>query len=178
MEIFILLVIAVSLSMDAFSLSLAYGTISLPKKQILTLSLIVGVYHFFMPIIGMLLGKLILNIIHLKPDIVVFIVLLFIGIQMIIESFKNEEQVQILSKIGLFLFGFAVSIDSFSVGIGLNTITNNYILSSLIFSISAFIFTYSGLILGKKISEMIGKIATILGGLTLIIISFIYLFKL
>lgn len=178
MEIFILLVIAVSLSMDAFSLSLAYGTLSLPKKQILTLSLIVGIYHFFMPIIGMLLGKLILNMIHLKPDIVVFIVLLFIGVQMIIESFKNEEQVQTLSKIELFLFGFAVSIDSFSVGIGLNTITHNYILSSLIFSISAFIFTYLGLILGKKISEMIGKISTILGGLTLIIIAFIYLFKL
>ena len=178
MEIFILLIIAVSLSMDAFSLSLAYGTLSLPKKQILKLSLIVGIYHFFMPIIGMFLGKLILNMIHLKPDIVVFIVLLFIGVQMIIESFKNEEQVQILSKIELFLFGFAVSIDSFSIGIGLNTITNNYILSSLIFSISAFIFTYSGLILGKKISEMIGKIATILGGLTLIIIAFIYLFKL
>ena len=178
MEIFILLVIAVSLSMDAFSLSLAYGTLSLPKKQILTLSFIVGVFHFFMPIIGMFLGNIILNIINLKPDIVVFIVLLFIGSQMIIESFKKEEQIQTLSKIELFIFGFAVSIDSFSIGIGLNTITKNYMLSSVIFSISAFIFTYLGLILGKKISDMIGKIATILGGLTLIIIDFIYLFKL
>ena len=83
-----------------------------------------------------------------------------------------------MSKIELILFGLAVSIDSFSVGIGLNTITNNYILSSTIFSISAFLFTYLGLILGKKVSEMIGKVATVVGGITLVIIAFIYLFKL
>ena len=178
MEILILLTIAVSLSMDAFSLSLAYGTLSLSKKQMFELSFIVGIYHFFMPIIGMFLGKLILNIIHVKPDVVIFIVLLFIGIQMIIESFKEEEKIQIMSKLELLLFSFAVSVDSFSVGIGLNTITNNYLLASTFFSISAFIFTYLGLVLGKKISEIIGKVATLLGGSTLIIIAFIYLFKL
>lgn len=178
MEIFIIFVIAVSLSMDAFSLSLAYGTLGLSKKETLILSTIVGIYHFFMPIIGMFLGKFILNLIKVKPDIVVFIVLLFIGIQMIIESFKKEEKLNSMSKIELLLFGLAVSIDSFSVGIGLNTITNNYIFSSIIFSASAFIFTYLGLFLGKKVSEMIGKVATILGGFTLIIIAFIYLFKL
>ena len=178
MEILITFVIAVSLSMDAFSLSLAYGTLGLSKKETFELSFIVGIYHFFMPIIGMFLGTILLNIIHIKPDIVVFIVLLFIGIQMIIESFKEEEKIEPMSKMELLLFGLAVSIDSFSVGIGLNTITNNYVLSSIIFSISAFIFTYLGLIMGKKISEIIGKIATTLGGVTLIIISFIYLFKL
>lgn len=178
MEIFITFVIAVSLSMDAFSLSLAYGTLGLSKKETITLSSIVGIYHFFMPIIGMFLGKFILNFIKVKPDIVVFIVLLFIGVQMIIESFKKEEKLNSMSKIELLLFGFAVSIDSFSVGIGLNTITNNYILASIIFSISAFVFTYLGLFLGKKVSEMIGKVATILGGFALIIIAFIYLFKL
>ena len=178
MEIFIILVIAVSLSMDAFSLSLAYGTLGLSKKEIKILSIIVGIYHFFMPIIGMFLGSILLNIIHVKPDIVVFVVLLFIGIQMIIESFKKEEKIETMSKVELLLFGLAVSIDSFSVGIGLNNITNRYILSSIIFSISAFTFTYLGLILGKKVSEIIGKISTILGGISLVIISFIYLFKL
>lgn len=178
MEILILFVIAVSLSMDAFSLSLAYGTLGLSKKETKLLSVIVGIYHFFMPIIGMFLGKIILNILHIKPDIVVFIVLLFIGIQMFIESFKEKEEIKYMSKIELLLFGLAVSIDSFSVGIGLNNITSNILLSSTIFSLSAFFFTYLGLILGKKINEMIGRIATTLGGITLIIIAFIYLFKL
>lgn len=178
MDILILLTIAVSLSMDAFSLSLAYGTLNLDKRTINLLSIIVGLYHFFMPLIGMFLGRIILNFIHIKPDIVVFIVLMFIGIQMIIESFKKEEKLEVLSKTELFLFGLAVSIDSFSVGIGLNTITSNYIFAAIIFSLSALIFTYLGLNLGKKISEMIGKIATFFGGITLIIIAFIYLLQL
>jgi len=178
MHLIILLTIAVSLSMDAFSLSLAYGTLGLEKKQQYLLSIIVGIYHFFMPILGMFLGKIILEWIPIKPVVVVFIVLFFIGIQMTVESFKKEEKIEPMSKIELILFGLAVSIDSFSVGLGLNTITNNYVIASSIFSISAFIFTYLGLYLGKKINEIIGKIATLLGGLTLIIIAFIYLFQL
>ena len=138
MEIFIILVIAVSLSMDAFSLSLAYGTLGLSKKEIKILSIIVGIYHFFMPIIGMFLGSILLNIIHVKPDIVVFVVLLFIGIQMIIESFKKEEKIETMSKVELLLFGLAVSIDSFSVGIGINNISNNFIMRSIIFSLTEF----------------------------------------
>ena len=50
MEIFVIMIIAVSLSMDAFSLSLAYGTVNLDKKSCLKLSIIVGLYHFFMPL--------------------------------------------------------------------------------------------------------------------------------
>ena len=49
MEIILLVIIAVTLSMDAFSLSLAYGTIGLDKKNIILLSCIVGIYHFIMP---------------------------------------------------------------------------------------------------------------------------------
>lgn len=177
MELIILFTIAVSLSMDAFSLSLAYGTLNLDKKTIKWLSFIVGIYHFFMPILGMFLGKLVLNFIPIKPDVVVFIVLTFIGIQMFIESFKKDELIEPMSNLELILFGLAVSIDSFSVGVGLNTITNNYILASTLFSMSAFLFTYLGLILGKKISEIIGRVATLFGGLALIVIAFIYLFQ-
>ena len=49
MNLFLLFIIAISLSMDAFSLSLAYGTLDINKKEIITLSIIVGIYHFFMP---------------------------------------------------------------------------------------------------------------------------------
>ena len=75
----------------------------------------------------------------------------------------------------MILFGLAVSIDSFSVGIGLKAITNNYILSVLSFSLSSFIFTYIGLNIGKKINNLIGKISTLIGGITLLIIGIIYI---
>ena len=61
MELLILFTIAVSLSMDAFSLSLAYGTLNLEKKDINNLSLIVGIYHFFMPLLGLFIGNIVLK---------------------------------------------------------------------------------------------------------------------
>lgn len=170
----LIFIIAISLSMDAFSLALAYGTISLTKREINTLSTIVGIYHFFMPILGMIIGNFISNIIHIGGDIIVLIIFSFIGINMIIESFKNEDKVNKMKLSEMILFGLAVSIDSFSVGIGINSISNNYILCSIIFSITSFIFTYLGLILGNKLNELIGKISTLLGGITLIILGLIY----
>lgn len=176
MSIFIILTIAVSLSMDAFSLSLVYGTLSLPKKHIIKLSIIVGVFHFLMPLFGMILGNVIFNIININSNTIIFLILTFIGIQMIIDSFKDDNTSKYMSFWQLILFGFAVSIDSFSVGIGLNKIGISPVINSFIFSLSSFIFTYLGLILGKKLNSYIGKISTIIGGLILILIGLIYLF--
>ena len=163
MELLLVFVVAVSLSMDAFSLSLAYGTLGIPKKQIFLLSFIVGLFHFFMP-----------NIIKINPDIIVFMVLLVIGIQMIFESFNKKEELKVMKTIELFLFAFAVSIDSFSVGLTLTNINENYILSAFIFSICSMFFTLFGLLLGNKIEKLVGKIATIFGGAVLVIIGVIY----
>lgn len=174
MEIITIFLIAISLSMDAFSLSLAYGTLNLNKKDILLQSIIVGLYHFIMPQIGNYIGEKILNIIPINPNIIVFLVLFMIGIQMIMETFKEEEIKKVNLKEMLF-FGLAVSIDSFSIGIGLKTICKNTILSSSIFMMISFIFTYIGLIMGKKINDIIGKISTILGGVILLIIGLMYI---
>ncbi len=174
MNIILIFFIAVSLSMDAFSLSLAYGTVSLTKKEIKLLSFIVGVYHFFMPIIGMLVGSFIIKILPVSEDIITLIIFLFIGINMIIETFKKEENLKKM-KIGeMILFGLAVSIDSFSVGIGINSISNNFLLCSFVFSITSLTFTYIGLILGNKLNELIGRVATILGGISLILLGIFY----
>ncbi len=175
MSFLIVLVIAVSLSMDAFSLSLAYGTLDLSKNNIKKLSIIVGVYHFVMPLLGLFVGNAILKFFPVSPNLIVTIVLCFIGLQMVIETFKNGEDMKIMSLSELLLFGLAVSIDSFSVGIGLNAINNNFLLCSLLFSLSSFCFTYIGLILGKKVNQLIGKASTLIGGIVLIIIGIIYI---
>ena len=177
MNIILIFIIAVSLSMDAFSLSLAYGTISLTKKEINLLSIIVGIYHFFMPILGMFIGSFVFNVLNINQNIIVLIIFTFIGINMIIESFKKEEKVKKMKLAEMILFGFAVSIDSFSVGIGINNISNNFIMCSGIFSITSFIFTYIGLLLGNKLNQLIGKISTLIGGITLIILGIIYIIK-
>jgi len=175
MSLIMVIVVAISLSMDAFSLSLAYGTLNMDKKQIRLLSVIVGIYHLIMPLIGMYVGKTIINLLPIKPTTLVFLVLLFIGIEMIIESNKQEKNIKILSFIEMIIFGFAVSLDSFTVGLGLKVLYKIPLVAAFIFSISSFIFTYVGLKLGTKINSIVGKISTILGGITLIIIGIIYL---
>lgn len=175
MQLLIIFSIAVSLSMDAFSLSLAYGTLGITKKEIIKLSIIVGIYHFFMPLLGFYFGRILLSFIPLNPDLIVFIVLSFVGIEMIIESLKKENLIKKTKIIDLLFFGLAVSMDSFSVGIGLNAISHKKIICSTIFSITSFLFTYFGLILGKKINQLVGKISTIVGGIVLIIIGILYL---
>ena len=174
MELLIIMMIAISLSMDAFSLSLAYGTNSISKKEINMLSFIVGFYHFFMPIIGMLFGMFIVDTLNIKEELIVLLIFVFIGINMIIESLKKEEIIKKIRVKEMLLFGLAVSIDSFSVGMGINSITNNFIISSLVFSIVSFVFTYLGLFLGNKINQIIGRISTIIGGFVLIFIGIIY----
>lgn len=172
---FLVIVIAISLSMDAFSLSLAYGTLSLNKNDINILSSIVGVYHFIMPLIGLFLGNRILKIIPINSNLIVFIVLFFIGIQMIVETFKEDDNIVKMKLMEMIIFGFAVSIDAFSVGVGLEGLCSHYLLTAIIFSITSFIFTYLGLKLGNKISKLIGKLSTIFGGVTLIVIAILYI---
>ena len=175
MNFSLIIIIAISLSMDAFSLCLAYGTLNLSKKDIYTLSITVGIYHFIMPLLGFYIGKQLLKIIPLNTNLMVFIVLSVIGIEMIIETFKNNEMTKKMKMVEIVSFGLAVSIDAFSVGVGLKSICDNTILSSIIFSITSCFFTYLGLIIGNKISKIIGSLATLLGGLTLIIIGIAYI---
>lgn len=178
MHALIIIIIAISLSMDAFSLSLAYGTLNISKKDIRLLSFIVGMYHFFMPLLGMFVGSIILSLLPISPNIIVFIVLLFIGIEMIGESRNTHtrEDMQVMNIRDLFLFAFAVSLDSFSVGIGLKSISQHFILSAMTFSCTSLFFTYIGLLLGKKINNKLGSISTLIGGMILIIIGVIALF--
>jgi len=171
MAITVVFLIAISLSMDAFSLSLAYGTFNIRKSSISILSLIVGVYHFFMPIFGMIVGQKVINLLPIKPEIIIFIILFLIGIQMIVESFGNKTEIRKLNFTEMLLFGFAVSLDSFSVGLSLKYIYKNPYVCALIFSISSSIFTFFGLNIGMKVSNYFGRMSTLLGGIILIIIG-------
>ena len=65
----------------------------------------------------------------MKKIFALLVIFTFIGINMIIESFKKEDRVNKMKLSEMILFGLAVSIDSFSVGIGINN-SNNKILYS------------------------------------------------
>lgn len=170
-----IILIGISLSMDAFSLSLAYGMTTLSQKEKISLTIIVGIYHFIMPLIGLNFGTILSKINLISIDLIATIILAYIGIDLIIYNTKEEKP--LITIPGFFLFGLSVSIDSLSVGIGLKAITNSYYLSSIIFSISSATFTYLGLTLGTILGKKIGSYSKTIGGIILIIIAILIFLK-
>ena len=116
--------LAIGLSMDAFSLALIYGTLNMSKSLNSKMSIMVSLFHFFMPILGYYLGRWILNIIGIDPEIIVGVIFIALAIEMLL-SLKKEEQVKILTNIfSVMVFAFTVSIYSFSIGFGLGALKN------------------------------------------------------
>lgn len=171
----LIFLIAISLSMDAFSLSLAYGIEGVSDKKKIILSSVIGVYHFIMPLMGLTFSNIITNHLLINIHYIASLILFVIGLDLILSKDKKEKP--IFSIIGILLFGITVSLDSLSVGIGIKAITNNYFSSFLIFSLTASFFTYLGLYLGNIINQKIGTYSKTLGGIILLLIAVIILKK-
>ncbi len=174
MSLFLIFVLAIGLSMDAFSLAMIYGTLDLKSSMRKLMSIMVGVFHFFMPIFGYQIGEVILTLIPIDPEILVGVIFVVLGIQMLL-SLKEEEKVKMLTGIfSVSFFAFTVSIDSFSIGIGFGAMKTNIILPCIIFSLVSGTFTYLGVLLGKKLQNRFGSITTFIGSLILIFLGISY----
>lgn len=172
-----LFIIGVSLSMDTFSISLSLGTFGISKKKTLFLSLLVGIMHFFMPLFGTILGTKITTFLNINVNFLLGIILIIIGIEMLLELLKSEENFFEMNLFNMLLVSLSVSLDSFSTGLGLHAITSNFILSGAIFSICAASFTFLGLLIGKYSNNKIGILSNILGIILLFILGLIHIFK-
>lgn len=157
--------------MDAFTLAFSYGIKNVSKKNIIITALTVGTFHFFMPLLGNLIGVSLFEYSIIKPKIVLFLVFLILSIDMFIHFFDKEPKIRELTILGTLLFSFSVSFDSFSIGIGLNYLYSNLFLSFLIFCLISFIFTVLGFVLGKVLSKKMGKYGFLIGGVILFIYS-------
>ena len=165
--------VGIGLSMDAFSLSLSLGTTNPTNKNILKTSITVGIFHFIMPLLGYFIGNTFkYNISGI--NILTFLLFLVLAIEM----YKNKDEdtdKSLLNNITIILIALSVSIDSFTVGIALG-LNNEFIyIASMIFSLTSSIFTYSGLILGKKLNQKYKKTSIYIGIILLLIVGFKYL---
>ena len=170
-----ILIVAISLSMDTFSLSLSYGMLNIKKKEILKISFFVGVFHFFMPLFGNIIGKVLFNYIPVDENKIIGIIFLTISVDIIFSLFKNKEISSINSINEILFFSFTVSIDSFITGTCLDVFNTNYFFITFLFMIVSFLFTYIGLSIGYYIHDRIGVISEIIGIILLISLSFFYL---
>lgn len=176
-EFLTILIIGIALSMDAFSIALSMGTLGNLHKNKIFLSTSVGIMHFIMPLLGLRLGTFVITEYNLNPSFIAGLILIILGLKSLIEIFKKDFKEIELNIIGVFLFAFSVSVDSFSTGIGLNAITSNHLLSFIIFSFCSATFTYLGLILGKYLKNRLNNYANIIGIAILITMGLIYLCK-
>ena len=179
------LLLGVGLAMDAFSVSIANGIVEsgMRKRRMLLISGVYAAFQFLMPMLGWLLVTT-LEEIFTKFSVLIpwiaLILLLFIGGKMIVEAIlekKNgrktdEEQVMKLTFKTLIVQGIATSIDALSVGF---TIADYSFMrafaASIIIGIVTLVICLIGLIFGKKIGSKISSIATIIGGIILIVIG-------
>ena len=169
-ETITLLLMAFALAMDAFSIGLGMGMFNLRLKQIFKIGITIGFFHIWMPLLGILAGKLLSENFSGIATYIGGGLLVVLGIQMIWTGFKKSESSLITPVgMGLFLFGFSVSLDSFSVSLTLGIYGAKTLLVLACFGTTATILTWLGLLIGRKVQGWIGSYGEVLGGMILFV---------
>ena len=191
------LLISVSLSMDAFAVSLSNGLTAkkMPVKYMILTALSFGLFQGIMPLIGYLLGSLFEKWIEVAVPIIGFCILFLLGAKMIFDSVRDimkekkakENETDNLScpncleaeekpyKFGvktLIIQSVATSIDALTVGlvyIGKSAV-ETYVTFALI-AVITFGICVGGVFIGQKFGDKLKSKSGILGGLILIAIG-------
>jgi putative Mn2+ efflux pump MntP len=164
-ELITLTVMALALGMDAFSVGLGMGMIRLRLRQIFYIGLTIGIFHIWMPLLGMIIGKMLSDKMGAIATYAGGVLLIVLGIQMMTSSFRHEEENFIKPVgFGLFVFALSVSLDSFSVGLSLGIFGARTAVTIAIFGFVSMVLTWVGLILGRRVQGWMGKYSETLGG--------------
>ena len=167
--------IAISLAMDAFSVSIAGGMKSQKAKVIhaVKVAAFFGIFQAVMPLLGWLIGEAAKGFILSIDHWVAFILLGFIGVNMIREARKDDgvERKDMLKTNILLMLAVATSIDAFIVGITLSLLQTPLLVSVTIIGIVTFVLSFVGFIFGKQLGALFGKKVEIAGGVVLILIG-------
>lgn len=168
------ILLGVALAMDSLAVSIVNGIkySNYTKKDMFLASLSFGVFQGLMPLIGYLVFTPFIKYVEKIDHWIVLILLSYIGIGMIKESFaKPEEIAEKSEKFTLKVLlaeSIATAIDALSVGVALPDLSVNPYLSCLIICICTFVICIIGHKLGKKIAMLLKNKALLLGGLILI----------
>jgi putative Mn2+ efflux pump MntP len=168
--------IALALSMDAFSVATAIGAAGskLNSYAVLRLATAFGIFQFVMPILGWLLGRTVVSYIADYDHWIAFALLVIVGLRMLKEYFDKDEKERTKDPTkgwSLLILSIATSIDALAIGVSLAVLDTNIYYPSVVIGVVCFIITALGMIFGKKLSRILGKKAVLLGGIVLIAIG-------
>lgn len=189
MDILTLMLIAVALGTDAFALAVGIGVTGVRNSKVIVVSLVVCIFHIFMPLIGLGVGTVLGNIVGDVATLIGAIVLIAIGLNILWEVFKNRVHVMpfpqakkelkldtretrsINTVWGMMLLAGGVSIDALSVGFGLGALKAQIALTVIVLGIVAGLMTAGGFLLGRRLGDWLGEKAEVAGGLILVAVG-------
>lgn len=187
MNFIALIFTAFALSMDAFAVSITKGmTIkNLKKSTALKMALAFGVFQGAMPLLGWALGISFESYIKSIDHWIAFILLGFIGFNMIKGFFDDRKEgkeselefsattdVDDLSNKEIIMLAVATSIDALAVGISFAFLNVSIIPAASIICIITFLVCVVGVFVGNKVGDIFNGYAELVGGIILILIGF------
>ena len=171
-----IILIAVGLAMDAFAVSVCKG-LSMKKmdwKKAIIIGLYFGIFQGGMPLIGYMLGIGFEESIKFIDHWIAFILLSFIGINMIKEALSKDEDNEVDDKVDfktMIILAIATSIDALAVGITFAFLDVNIWFAAICIAVITFAISCIGVKLGNVFGNKYESKAEIIGGITLILIG-------
>lgn len=173
MNFLTIMVIAVSLAMDAFAVSIVSGAACrrLKVRHALRIALFFGGFQALMPLLGSLAGLVIKGLIIGYDHWIAFALLTIVGGKMIYESFKFEPTSRNFNPENIFVLlalSLATSVDALVVGVTLSLLVTSIATAVIIIGSVTFVLSYFGVWLGRKVGHFFEAPIVALGGLVLI----------
>ena len=180
-----IILIAIALAMDAFSVSITQGMLikQKPLNLAIKLGLIFGFFQALMPLIGYIAGNAFASYIQSIDHWIAFILLGFLGVRMIKESLADDDDDQTKNSSDndldfktVVVLAIATSIDALAAGVTFAFLTTNIVqaiaLIGVLTAIICFVGVYIGYICKSKFKfnmELIGGCILILLGLKILL---------
>ncbi len=176
MTFFELFLIGIGLSMDAFAVSVCKGLSMqrIDKKYTLCIGLFFGGFQALMPLLGYFLGSRLAGSIERFDHWIAFLLLAFIGFNMIRESREEAKEEQTFAGVNfkeLIVLAIATSIDALAVGVTFAFLQVKIVPAVTIIGCTTFILSLAGVYVGNVFGARYKSRAELTGGVILILIG-------
>ena len=171
-EIFLL---ALALSADAFSVGAAVGLRHNRFRQIFRLSFHFGLFQALMPLVGVLLGTLLLELVKTWDHWIASLILVALGVKMAVTALRGGEErakdFDLTRGKSLIALSLAVSIDALAAGIGLPAANAPIATSIAIIGAVAMLATAAAMMMAEFIGRRFGKWSEVIAGVVLVLLG-------
>ncbi|QSO55270.1 manganese efflux pump [Alicyclobacillus curvatus] len=180
-DIIEILMMAVALGMDAFSLAIGIGLKGISRQRAILLCLAIGLFHVVLTLVGIYTGMMLQDVLGKLAKWFGSFLLFGLGLHMLFSTLfgKDEDDKSFnATYMGMILFGIGVSIDALSVGFSLGLRSTAFgLVAAATFGFFGMVMCGAGLVVGRRVNRMAGVYGEVLGAIILIGYGFYFLLK-